>query len=175
MTLLTVDELREHVKTSLVDDALERLLDDAEAAIVRYAGDLADVTEYVDGGGPKLVLKRRAAAITSIVESHGSSPLTLAVDDWRQLGAYVLERLNTGTNRRSTFRGPVQVVYELEDDTATRKIVQLDLVKLEIANNPGLAAETVGSWTQQYLTNSSRTLPDSRGDVLSRLREPGVW
>jgi len=175
MTLLTVSELREHVQTSLVDDALERLLDDAEASIVKHAGDLADVTEFVDGGGPTLVLRRRADSITSVVESFGVGDVTLATNDWRARGAYVLERLRTGTNPRSSWRGPVQVVYEPEDDTATRKIVQLDLIKLEIANNPGLAAETVGSWTQQYLTNSSRTLADSRGDVLSRLREPGIW
>jgi hypothetical protein len=31
MTLLTVDEFREHVPTTLVDDAIQRLLDAAEA------------------------------------------------------------------------------------------------------------------------------------------------
>jgi hypothetical protein len=61
MTLLTVDQFREHVETSLVDDAIQRLLDDAEAEIIRYAGDLGSITELIDGGSSRLVLSRRAA------------------------------------------------------------------------------------------------------------------
>lgn len=175
MTLLTVDELREHITTSLVDDALERLLDDAEAAIEQYAGPVASAVDLVDGGVSKIVLSRpvdAAGDITTIVERSGrTSPVTLAVDDWALRGRYVLERVTGGTNSSSYWRGPVSVTYTPVDDTATRKMVQVDLIKLAISANPGLASETVGAWTQTFASLISKGVPELRGDILSRLRE----
>src|SRR5689334_11048517 len=111
MTLLTVDELREHITTTLVDAALQRLLDDAEAAIVQFAGPVASVTELVDGGGSTIVLARpidSAGAVTTVIErSTGFSPIELLVNDWALRGRFVLERLRTGTNGATWWRGPV--------------------------------------------------------------------
>src|SRR4051812_3591782 len=100
MTLLTVDQFREHVETSLVDDAIQRLLDDAEAEIIRYAGALGSRTELVDGGSGRLVLTRPVGSITSVTETFGTTDTILAADDYRQRNVYVLERLYTGTNGR---------------------------------------------------------------------------
>jgi hypothetical protein len=174
MTLLTVDEFREHVATSLGDDAVGRLLDDAEAQIVAYAGSAGSVTELVDGGFGRLSLSRPTSSVTSITETVGTTSVTLATDDWRHRGAYVLERLNTGTNARWTWNRLVTVVYTPDDDSVQRKAVQLELVKLEIAFTPGLAAETVGSWTQQYVTSGSAPLSDQRSELLARLRQPSI-
>ena len=174
MTLLTVDQLREHIVTSLVDDAIQRLLDDAEAAIVAYAGPVGSITELVPGGGLNIVLSRpidAAGDVASVIErATSSSPSTLATDDWALRGSFVLERLRTGTNGASWWRDRVSVTYTPIDDTATRKIVQVDLVRLEIAFNPALASETVGSWTQTYAA-SNRSYPEWRADALSRLVE----
>lgn len=178
MTLLTVDELKEHVTTSLVDAALQRLLDDAEAAITAFAGDVASATEIVNGGAARISVSRPIDAVTAVVERDGSySPVTLATDDWEQVGRFELARLRFGTNSSSHWRRPVRVTYTPVDDTATRKIVQLELVKLEIAYNPALASETVGAWTQTFASSSgiNKTYGERRGDILARLREAAAF
>lgn len=170
MTLLTVDELREHVTTSLGDDALQRLLDDAEAAITAYAGEVGTAVEIVTGGSPTLTVGRPIESITSVRERDGfQSSTTLATDDYEQLGSFVLGRLRYGTNSAAHWRGPVRVTYTPVDDTATREVVQIELVKLEISFNPALASETVGAWTQTYIS-SQKSYPEQRGDILGRLR-----
>lgn len=175
MTLLDVAALREHITTGLVDAALQRLLDDAEAEIVRYAGPVGSVVEIVRGGGSQLAVSRPIASITAIRERDDNySPITVATDDWEQIGQFVLSRLRFGTNSVGFWRGPVRVTYEPVDDTATRKVVQVELVKIEIANNPALASETVGSWTQMFSSNSAWNPEMARASALSRLREPSL-
>lgn len=174
MTLLTVDQFREHVETSLVDDAIQRLLDDAEAEIIRYAGDLGSVTELIDGGSSRLVLSRRAGSVTSVTETSGTTTTTLDADDWRLRSAYVLERLNTGTNPRWTWSRFATVTYVAADDTDTRAVVQLELVKIAIARNPGLAAQTIGAWTEQYVNNSAWNPDLERASILARLLDPSI-
>lgn len=150
MAILTVDEYREHVTTALEDDALQRLLDAAEADIVRYAGDGGEVTEYVDGQGRFITTHRPIGSVTSVAEVYGSTTLDLSANDYLQRSACVLERLTTGDHARHCWRGRVATTYLPADDEATRVGVQLDLVTLAIAYQPGVARETVGSWTQQY-------------------------
>jgi hypothetical protein len=173
--ILTVDELREHVSSELGDDALQRLLDDAEAAILAYAGAAGDVTELIDGGFARLALSRPAVSITSITERQGTTDTTLATDDYRiRAQGYVLERLTGGTNSRSTWRDLVTVVYEAADDTAIRQIVQVELVKLAITFDPYLASKTIGAWTETYAT-ADKSIEEWRGEILARLSfEPGL-
>lgn len=171
MTLLSVEELREHVTTGLGDTALQRLLDDAEAAITAYAGAVGATEELVSGGGSRITTTRPIASVGSIVERDGGlSPVTLSVDDWELRGRFVLARLSLGTNQSSSWRGPVSVTYTPVDDTATREVVQVELVKLAIAFNPALASETVGAWTQTFVS-SNKSYADQRGEILARLRE----
>lgn len=171
MTLLTPTELREHITTSLEDDALQRLLDDAEDAITVYAGPVGSVVEVVPGGYPSLALARPIDSVTSIRERDDlQSPTTLATNDYEQRGRFGLWRLRFGTNSASYWRGPVRVTYVPVDDTATRKVVQVELCKLEIAFNPALASETVGAWTQTFVS-SQKSYPEQRADILARLRE----
>jgi len=42
---------------------------------------------------------------------------------------------------------------------------------LELDTKPGLASETVGAWTQTYSSIGSKSVPDQRADILSRLRQ----
>lgn len=172
MTLLTVAEFEEHVTTTLGDAAIQRLLDDAEDTINAFAGAVGSAVELVSGGSTRITTSRPVSAVTSIVERDGwSSPITLAADDWELVNRFQLVRLRYGTNSYSSWRGPVRITYTPVDDTDTRKIVQLELVRLAITTNPGLASETVGAWTQTYSSIGSKSVPEQRADILSRLRE----
>lgn len=171
MTLLTVDELREHVTSALGDDALERLLADAEAAIVQRAGPSGDRTQIAGGGYRFIALHRPAAAITSIVERTGTTDTTLATDDYLvRPGGYLLERLTDGTHPRGFNWAPrVTVIYAPVDDEATRIAVQIDLVNLDLSYAPGLAEQTIGEWTERYTNNSAWSNSDEREAILARL------
>src|SRR4051812_32318304 len=98
MTLLTVDEFRLFVPTSLGDDELQILLDAAEAEITAFAGPVGAVTDLVDGGYGTVVTSRPVESITSISELVGTTTTALSTNDWRLRGTYVLERLTTGTH-----------------------------------------------------------------------------
>jgi hypothetical protein len=175
MTLLTVGEFREHAPSTLVDAAIQRILDAAEAEITAYAGPVGSaVTERVRAGGSTLVVSRRVSAVTSITETRWSTDTLLATNDWRLRSSYVIERLRTGTNPAGTGPGEVAVVYTPEDDTAVRKMVQVELSKIDIATNPGLASQTIGSWTEQYIQPGQSDPVEQRRLALGRLREPGM-
>lgn len=168
--ILTVNELREHVTTDLGDDALQRLLDAAEEAIVARAGAPGVRTELAAGGYRFLTLGRPAASITSVVETVGESDTTLATDDYQiGWGEMVLERLRTGTNPRSRWGDQTSVVYTPVDDDATREKVQIDLCKLAIASNPGLAAQAIGDWREDYVNNSAWNVASEREAILAQL------
>lgn len=171
MTLLTVDELREHVNSALGDTALERLLADAEAAIVQRAGPPGDRTQIAGGGYRFIALHRPATAITSIVERQGTTDTTLAADDYLlRPGGYLLERLTDGTHPRGSCWAPrVTVIHSPVDDEATRIAVQIDLVNLELSFAPGLAEQTIGEWTERYTNNSAWNSDTERETILARL------
>lgn len=175
MAILTVAELREHVPTTLVDDAVQRLLDATEAEIVRVAGEPGSTTELLTGGGRYIALSRPASAITSITETRYADVTVLAADDYlMHPGGYLFERQTGGTNSRHTWFGQVAVVYTPVDDADIRIGVQIDLFKLTENYTAGLVSETVGSWTRAFKqamdANSSE-----RDDILSRLYpDPGM-
>lgn len=174
MALLTVAELRKHLTDHPTgadqDDALRRLLEAAEAAIGQVAGPLGTVTEYSGGGAYYLSLHRPAAAITSIREDFYGTPLVLAANDYQiSPNGYVLSRLSTGTNSRSTWYGPVQVIYTARDDTAVRETVQVLLVQQFLNYHPGLTQESIGSWSQSFTDSSVYNFAIERSDILSML------
>lgn len=173
MTLLTVTQLKEHISTTLSDDALTRLLDAAEEQIIRYAGpylvvsgadDQVDETFVRPIRGILLNLSRRAASIEEVVEDE----TTLAADDYElRSSGYLLVRLDDGTNPRHHWHTPLKVTYTPLSDAASREIAQVELVKLDIATNPTLASQTIGSWSETYATNASYT--QTRDDILASL------
>ena len=173
MTILTVDEFREHVSTGLGDDAVQRLLDAAELEIVRFAGDPDSAEEILDGYGRSrfITLRRPAASITSVTESWPwNSTLSLAADDYILYpDGLVLERIRGGTHSSHAWRGRVRVQYVPEADVALRQVVQIDLVNLCLDYHPGVTSETIGSWTEQF----SAAIEANREEVdgyLSRLK-----
>ena len=164
MALLTKTELKEHVETDLVDDAVNRLLDDAEAEIIRRFG--AHVTQVDEplGGDKYLFPSRPITTVTSIVETVGTTDTTLAADDYKLIHSNrQIERLGDGTNGRLTWGDRVKITYVPSDNQDTRKRVQIDLVKLAIQYD---VVRTVESG------NYSATFPDyekERDKILGRL------
>lgn len=156
--ILTPDQLREHVESSLGDDALQRLLDGTEQLIDRHAGSSGTVTELLGGSGSRLVTNRPIGSLSTIKERYGeTNQVTLAADDWRLVstGGYVIERRSGGTNSRSTWNPHTQVVYTPVDDLDLRALVQLGLIEIKTNVTPGLTMKTIGAWTEQYNAGKS--------------------
>lgn len=170
MAILTVDELREHVNSGLSDEALQRLLDAAEVAIVARAGAPGARTELVGGGTRFISVSRPIVAVTSITEDLDGTDTVLALDDYRiRTGDLLLERISGGTHSRSTWNGPVQIIYTPVDDTALREEVQIDLIRAALAYSPGLTGQQIGSWSEQYAANSVWNNAAERDSILARL------
>lgn len=156
MALLTVAQLREHVRTDLTDAALQRLADAAERIISDRAGPLASQTEHFDAAdlydhGDTIFLSRTPGSITSVSERDGldDDVENLSADDYEIRGKRRLIRRGDGTNPRARWADHVTVVYVPVDDTDLRSEVQIELVRL-MAENRGLSSETVGDWSGGY-------------------------
>ena len=152
--LLTVDELREFITTGLSDDALQLLLDSAEADITAAAGDPVEQTEYVQGGSAALVLSRPMPSpdydLISVTEqSDTTSPVLLADDDYR-IDGYILHRLSTGTTPRWTWDGLVEVVFVPPDRDAQRKRAQVALIQLDPSVASDITSEKIGEYSVSY-------------------------
>ena len=151
--LLTTDELREHLETDLVEAALARLNDDAQARVDEHAGPLATETDifqvvsadYPDGRDRVISLTRPLDSVTNVTEQiFDADPVVLAVDDYFISGNQ-LQRLTTGTNPRTYWGHKVTVVYAPVNNEATRKGVIIDLVKLAVAYQ-GVKADGAGDY-----------------------------
>ena len=167
--LLTVDQFREHVTTSLPDAALQTLLNAAEAAILEVVGEPGEVTEYItarptnDGYAPwgispgyrRISVARPIASVTSVT-------------DYRASG-YVLQRIPDGTHPRWQWGQRVVVVYTPGDETADRERVQIELVRLDLNAQPGIALETIGTWEERYSGAGLLNYSAERADLLASL------
>ena len=167
--LLTVEECRSHVTTSLSDDALLGVLLATEADVDNAAGVVAQ-TEYLAGGYADLVLAYPAGTISTVVEHWDSSPLTLAASDYLVDG-YILRRLTTGTNPRTWWYGPVKVTHSQPERLEERKRAQVALVRLELTSATGISAERMGDYSVSYGVNMrGPTYPEQRQAILASLQ-----
>src|SRR4029077_11488363 len=114
-------------------------------------------------------------SMTTVTESRGTTTTTLDADDYRiRADGYVLERLNTGTNPRSTWYGQISLTYTPVADTATREAVQIELVRIDLASSSGgggggLKSESIGDYSASFGSTDSRTPEQQRTDALGRL------
>jgi len=182
MSTLSLGEARAHIETDLNDDALQLLIDDAEAEITEQVGALASQVDIFtneessmqffyarETDGLYVFLARKASSISSIVEKvrwgAGYLTQTLAADDYLlRENNRVIERLASGTNPRTMWGNVVTVTYVPQDDTIRRKAVTIDIVKLEIAYN-GVQSERVGNYS-----SSSKDHMLERNQLIQRLR-----
>lgn len=134
MALLTVEQVREHVETDLVSDALQRLIDDADGEIIARLGALAAATEVLQGGGTFIHLARRASAVTSATERIDDADYPLVAADYELLAdGFRVQRKQAGDEPSLRWRGRVTVAYTPESDQASRVRLLVDLVKLAVA------------------------------------------
>ena len=156
--LITVADWRTHVESDLSDAAVQRLIDDADALIVREHGPHAELTLTVPGLNERMLFLERPisdpADISSLVESWSflAGPLYRTLDEtdffvW--YGGRGLERLQTGTHPAWGWAERVAITYTPTVDDARRIRVTIDLVRIA-AQYEGLSAQTVGDHAETF-------------------------
>jgi hypothetical protein len=163
--MLTVAELRRHIETALDDDAVQRLLDAAAEDIAHDA----TTSELVTPVGDLLPLSYTVASLTEVIEDDD----TLATDDYELIGNQLVRRLNSGTNPRRSWRSPVRATYSRMTNEATKEIVQVALVQMDINYQPGIQQNSAGSWNESFVGDYTT----ERRRILARLSGPAstVW
>lgn len=170
----TVTRLRDFVATTLSDATLQTLLDAAFAAIVDEVGPPGELEESFSPSGDLLRLSRTAGSVVSVTEDARYSALALAADDYElRRSGHILVRRRDGTNQASCWRGRIEVAYVPVDDTANRIRVATELVKLNISFSPGLASQTIGTWSETYRTDVP--YPEQRAAILASLSGDTAW
>jgi hypothetical protein len=158
MTLLTDTEARGLLETDLHTAALAVLLDDAALLIEQKYGPLGvDVVErrFVSDLSGHFFLRRQAEALASVKEISGGTPTTLDAASYRlDFGGRAVRRLNASGCPGYWYGSEVEVTYTPKDDTAARKRVQLDLLRLVLTFKGFLKAEGSGdyNWSGSLLT-----------------------
>lgn len=165
-----IDQIRMHVETGLVDEALLRIIDDATEEVEARFGTDDPVTEIIRPAGQTVVLKRKAQSITSVnlLDSSGDSYQTLSASDYRLRNGRILDRLAGGaaydwvTNYDNPGYGSteIEVVYVPVPEIALRDRMVIDLVKLQVQYE-GLATQSVGDYSMtavQYTQERERIL-----------------
>lgn len=177
MNLLTPAQFRQHVNTSVADPALQRLLDAAELAITGRVGALTAITERRRGGGSMLYFGRAIGTFTSITERTGDpigwTDVVLDATDYTLLSdARTVRREITGTHKAERWADDVTAVYTPLDDTAERQRVAIELVKLDLAHQPGLSGQSIGSWSESY---AALDYTETRESLIASLAPNTAW
>ncbi len=168
MPLLTVEQLREHIKTTLPDDAVQRLLDANEVEIVERYGSSTTAATYVfyPYNVSLIALPRMAAAVTSVLEDRDDTESTLPIANYRLTqGGRTLERRSTPTDGYTTWGDRVVVTYSITNEVARRRRVLVRVMHYDIENRPGVGSQ---STADQSISYSSR-LDDEREEIFRSL------
>jgi len=168
MPLLTVEQLREHIKTTLPDDAVQRLLDANEAEIVERYGSSSTAATYVfyPYNLSLIALPRTAATVTSVLEDRGGTEATLPIANYRLTqGGRTLERRSTATDAYTAWGDRVVVTYSIADEIAKRRRVLVRITQYDVENRPGVGSQ---STADQSISYSSR-LDDEREEIFRSL------
>jgi hypothetical protein len=164
---LTLAQLKGFGITGLPDEQLLILLDATAETITRYIGPMGPVTEWLSSSGELLLLGGRAAGVSSVVENG----TTLDATDYAiSPTGETLRRLDSGSHPGRRWLGRVLVTYTPWDDLAQRQRVQLELVRLAIAFAPGLASQTIGTWSEAYQSNP-KPYAEQQADILATLAD----
>ena len=148
---LTVGQMREYVGTTLSDEAVQRMLDSAYAAINAQVGPSIRIDELYSSG-PLLMLNQAATSVVSVTEDlRGDAPIVLSSTDYAlRSSGRILERLDSGPNGRSRWYGLVRVEYGSTVTEAERDRVAIELVRFDVTYSPGLSSQSSDSWSESY-------------------------
>ena len=153
--LLTKEEVQQHLGSNSTDtDELQRLIDDADAEVVRRCGPHkieGPLTDVLRGGSVRLFPRQAVEAVISVVETVGDVITALSPDDYRTWhGGRMLERLSNGSHPRADWGGRVELTYTPIDTDPQRKMAIIRLVQLGLQYS-GLKSESVGPYSAQNL------------------------
>ena len=164
----TVTMLREYVTSTLSDAVLGTYLAAAFSTIEDFLGPLTRKDRLLVGYGDQLMLSREAESITTVVEDAAGYPSTLAADDYElSSSARMLYRLYDGTNPRRAWWGRTDVTYVRTNDVDNQIRVAVALVDLELTTAPGLASQSIGTWSESYRTDKDHAA--QRDELLASL------
>lgn len=180
-SVLSVAEARAFLPGSpLSDAALQLAIDDIESEIVARFGAYypGEQTERIFAGPDQvtLILRRRIESIVSIVEdlAAAGSPVptrTLDPTDYRIRGSFFVDRLRSGANpARAWSSWGNLVVYVPANDTASRKVATVDVLKVEVAHS-GFTSRRIGDYSESTSSGAKGDdVSTSRDRILRRLR-----
>lgn len=164
MSLVTPDEVRVVVATTLADEELQTVIDREEAEVVRlygahYVDSEMTVSETHEGGYLSLFVNRAISSVTEVVEDDTTLTEDEDYEVWAAQGR--LLRLPVG----AWWGRVVTVTYVPADDNVLRKGVIIDLVRLALERT-AMRQESLRD------TEYSYTAPDwevERARILARL------
>lgn len=149
-TLVTVEQVRQRVQTSLTDVAVQDIIANEESELIRRYGAHGDgsitVTESCEPTSCNVFLRRPIAALTSITEyqSVSGSGSVLTSTQYRLWGDQGrIERLPRGTG----WGELVEVVYSPVDDRDRRRRVIIELARLAIEQVAMQAESVAGEYS----------------------------
>lgn len=164
--MVTIADLRARVETDLDDTTLQRILDSAVKAIERAAGSATEQTETrVCTNSAWIATTRPMVSVTSVEEYRRvrGTPVALAADDYRIVGATRLLRLDDGTNASVSWGAQVTIVYVPEVDQDIRDRVSLDIAQVDLEFR-AYDQEKSGDWSGKadWKKQRSRLLKEVR-------------
>lgn len=146
-----LDRLKERFESDVSDAELQLVIDEANLEVIARCGPDSDpaipLVIMAPGGDSIIALGRPASAVTSIVETVGTTPTTLAVSDWRLwYGGRILERVSGGANSRSAWGDRITISYTPVNDGNQRQEVILKLAILDLTYRGLIKTERVGDY-----------------------------
>lgn len=165
---VTIANVQSRTETDLDDTTLQRILDAAVLAIERVAGSATEeVTNFIDARNKWVVVSRPALSITSVIErkTHRVAGVTLAADDYRQVGDYRFLRLQDGTNPALAWGAEVEITFVPLVDAAIRDRVAIDLCMVDIEFR-AYDSEKSADWS-----GSQKDWKARRRELLSQVQE----
>jgi len=171
MPLVSADEIHAHVETDRTPEAIALLVADAEAAIMAAYGPHPPEPIVLERPGidgvATLFLDRPAASVTSVSEYDGDSLVATELEpgDYRlRYGGRAVQRLGSGENPRAGWAGRVVLTFVPVDDTARRKRVVIDLVRLALRYEAA-KAQTAGDRSETALDDYTRERENLLGEL----------
>lgn len=151
-SLVSPDEVKVLVNTSVSDVNLQTVIDRVEADITDRIGApqndglTVSVVKTLEGGGCELFFPTEVASIVSVVEYYGlpgETGTTLDTDEYQIWSGGVLERLPP----EGVWARRCVVTYKPADDRPKRKQAIIDLVRIELERTAMKSESIAGEYS----------------------------
>ena len=166
-TLLQPTEIRQHIRTGLVDEALDRLVTDADLDIQRIVGPHdgeRTVRADVPPNGLRIWVKGRIESIAEITQRNRRDTSMTTVDP----DLYFVEFNNAITRRTGYWDQIVEVRFTPVSTNAQRAMRLIDLVRLAVRDE-GVQQERSGDYSYVRLNRAdeyARIIRQLKNEVL---------